>query len=80
MVMFSTISSSFVYILYGVLKVDYGIWIGFWCAAGAVAGMKLLDKVQKTINRQSPIVMILAFVLGLSALLVPIFGAIDLSD
>jgi len=40
--------------------------------------MKLLDKVMKKWNRQSPIVFLLAIILGLSALLIPIFGAIDL--
>ena len=41
-------------------------------------GMKLLDILMKKWNRQSPIVFLLTVILGLSALLIPIFGAIDL--
>jgi hypothetical protein len=40
--------------------------------------MKLLDKVMKKWNRQSPIVFLLTLILGISALLIPIFGAIEL--
>jgi uncharacterized membrane protein YfcA len=78
MIMFSTTASSVIYILYKILELDYAIWIGLWCSCGSLLGIILLEKINKKLNRQSPIVMVLAFVLGLSAILVPIFGAIDL--
>jgi hypothetical protein len=43
-------------------------------------GMKLLDIVMKKYNRQSPIVFLLTGILLLSAVLIPIFGAIDLIE
>ena len=45
-----------------------------------MAGMKLLEKVMKKWNRQSPIVFLLTVILGISALLIPIFGAIELIE
>jgi uncharacterized membrane protein YfcA len=78
LVMFSTLGSSFTYILVGQLNIVYGLWISFWCIIGTYVGMKLLDYVMKKYNRQSYIVYLLAFILGLSALLIPIFGSIDM--
>ena len=60
------------------LRIEYAIWIGVWCAIGSLLGLNALEKINKKLNRQSPIVIVLAFVLGLSAILVPIFGALDL--
>ena len=56
----------------------YGAWTGSWCVLGSIAGMKALDKVMKKWNRQSPIVFLLTMILGISALLIPVFGAIEL--
>lgn len=78
MIMFSTAASSTVYILFGMLHLSYALWLGAWCALGSVLGLYLLDMVTEKYNRQSPIVMVLTFILGISALLVPIFGAINL--
>ncbi|TNV83676.1 hypothetical protein FGO68_gene15415 [Halteria grandinella] len=55
LVMFSTLGSSFTYILVGQLNLIYGLWTSFWC-----------------------IIFLLAFILGLSALLIPIFATIDM--
>jgi len=62
------------------LDYSYGIWIGLWAAFGSIGGMYALNMVVKKFNRQSPIVMILAVILGLSAVLIPIFAAIDLVE
>ena len=78
MIMFSTLASSTVYVLYGMLEFNYALWIGMWCVFGSLLGLNLLEKINKKLNRQSPIVIVLAFVLGLSVVLVPIFGALDL--
>jgi hypothetical protein len=42
--------------------------------------MKALEKVMKKWNRQSPIVFLLTVILGISALLIPIFGAIEILE
>ena len=78
MIMFSTAGSSIIYMLYDVLDFQYALWLGFWCSMGSIAGLYILNQVMKKFNRQSPIVFLLVFILGLSAFLVPIFGAIDL--
>lgn len=78
MIMFSTAGSSIAYMLYRMLDVGFGLWIGAWCALGSILGLFMLNKITKKYDRQSPIVMVLCFILGISAVLVPIFGAIDL--
>ena len=80
LVMFTTLGSSITYFLNGTMNIEYSLWTGAWCILGSFAGMKLLDKVMKKWNRQSPIVFFLALILGLSALIIPVFGAIDLIE
>jgi len=80
MIMFSTAGSSAVFLLYKVLDMQFALWIGFWCSMGSIAGLYILNQTMKKFDRQSPIVFMLVFILGLSAVLVPLFGAIDLYD
>lgn len=77
MILFSTAGSSTIYIIYKMLNLQFGFWIGFWCSLGSLLGLYLLNKVINKLSRQSPVVFALAFVLGLSALLVPLFGLFD---
>jgi len=44
----------------------------------SIIGLYILNKVVKKFNRQSPIVFLLTFVLGLSAVLVPVFAIVSL--
>jgi uncharacterized membrane protein YfcA len=78
MIMFSTAGSSITYGVFGTLNIYYGLWIGGWCAIASVIGLYILNKVVKKFDRQSPIVFLLTFVLGLSALLVPVFAVVSL--
>ena len=78
MILFSTAGSSFIYALNQVLNLEFGVWIGLWCSIASLIGLFFLNKFMKKFDRQSPVVFVLSFVLGLSALLVPVFGAIDL--
>ena len=78
MIMFSTAGSSITYIIFGTLNLQFGLWIGVWCAIASIIGLYILDKVVKKFDRQSPIVFLLTFVLGLSALLVPVFAIVNL--
>jgi len=78
LILFSTTSSSITYIIYKMLDICYGLWIGFWCALSSVLGLYILNKVVKKFDRQSLIVFVLSFVMAISAVLVPVFGALDL--
>jgi uncharacterized membrane protein YfcA len=77
LVMFTTFGSTITYIILGSLHYSYAAWTGVWCILATYIGMKLLDYMMKKWNRQSVIIFLLAFILGLSAVLIPIFGAMD---
>lgn len=79
-VMFTNFGSSLTYLLIGTLNINFGLWIGGWSCLGSIGGMLFLNWLTKRYNRQSPIVIILTIILGLSALLVPIFGAMELIE
>jgi uncharacterized membrane protein YfcA len=78
MIMFSTAGSSITYIVFGTLNMEFALWIGLWCTIASLAGLVILNRVMKKFDRQSPVVFLLAFVLGLSALLVPVFAVVQL--
>jgi hypothetical protein len=78
MIIFSTLGSSAIYIIFGLLNIEFALWIGFWTTLGSMLGLSLLNKITAKFDRQSPIVIVLTFILGFSAVLVPIFGALDL--
>ena len=77
MIMFSTCASSIIYISYGALNTTFALWLGFWSVVGILVGMILVDSMIKKYNRQSIIVFILCLVLGISAILVPIFNGLE---
>ena len=74
MIIFSTGASTISYLLNGMLNVGYGIWVGSFCVLGTITGMVALEKIMTKFDRQSPLVMLLAFIMGISALAVPYFG------
>lgn len=80
MILFSTSGSSIIYIIHKMLNLQFSFWIGFWCSSGSLLGLFILNKIIKRYDRQSPVVFALTIVLGLSSLLVPIFGALDLHN
>ena len=80
MILFSTSGSSVIYIIHKMLNLQFSMWLGFWCSSGSLVGLYILNKIIKRFDRQSPVVFALTIVLGLSSLLVPIFGAIDLRE
>lgn len=77
MIMFSTFASSVIYITYGALNQDFALWLGFWSVIGIMSGMVLVDSLIKRYNRQSILVFILVLVLGISAIMVPIFNGLE---
>lgn len=75
---FSKIATCVIYLLYGLLKMDYGLWIAFWSTVGAVAGLKGANWYMQKFGRQSIIVFCLTFILVISSIGVPFFGILDL--
>jgi uncharacterized membrane protein YfcA len=74
---FSKIATCVIYLLYGLLKMDYGLWIAFWSTVGAVAGLKGANWYMQKFGRQSIIVFCLTFILIISSIGVPFFGILD---
>jgi uncharacterized membrane protein YfcA len=74
MIIFSTGASSMTYIIEGQLDVSYGVWVGGFNVIGTLLGMFLLNTIMKRLGRKSPLVILLSFILGISAVAVPIFG------
>ena len=78
MITFSTISTSCLYIVFGELYMDYGLWVGGWSVFGAIIGLKGINWYMKVSGRQSIIVFFLTGVLILSTIFVPFFSIRDL--
>lgn len=74
MIIFSTGASTMTYIAAGKLEVSYGLWVGSFCVFGTIIGMSILNTCMHRLGRQSPLVFLLSFILGISALSVPYFG------
>lgn len=74
MIIFSTGASTMTYILNDMLEISYGAWVGSFCVLGTLIGMGALNFVMAKLGRQSPLVMLLSFILGISAISVPVFG------
>jgi uncharacterized membrane protein YfcA len=51
MILFSTSGSSIVYIIYKMLNLQFGFWIGFWCSLGSLGGLYFLNKIIKRFHR-----------------------------
>ena len=77
MIMCSTFASSVIYISYGALNLEYGLWLGLWSNLSILLGIIIVNTVIHRTKRQSIIVFILCLVLGLSALLVPVFNLVE---
>lgn len=76
---FSTISTSFIFIIMGNLKVDYSVWAALWSTLGAMLGQYLAKRYMKKSGRQSIIVLMLTIILGVAVIGVPFFGGLDLA-
>ena len=66
LIMYSKIAACTVYLLAGYLNIEYGLWIAAWSSAGAILGLYGSNWYMKKFNRQSIIVMSLAFILFLA--------------
>ena len=78
LITFSKIVTSVLYVMFGELKMDYGLWISAWSILGAVIGLWGANIYMKKSGRQSIIVFFLSLVLALSTIGIPAFGAENL--
>jgi uncharacterized membrane protein YfcA len=78
MIIFSTSASTISYAIGELLNWSYGLWIGSWCIVGTIIGMKTVKTVMAKLGRQSPLVILLTFVLGISGVAVVVFGIIPI--
>ena len=79
MAIFSTISSTVEYYMNGMFRPSYSVWTGLFCVIGSIIGMKTMDLIMKKLGRQSPLVFLMVFMLGISALGVLYFGVLGLN-
>ena len=75
---FSKIATCVIYLIYGLLQMDYALWIAMWSTVGAIAGLKGANIYMDKFGRQSIIVFCLTFIMIISSIGVPFFGVIDL--
>ena len=75
---FSKIATCVIYLIYGLLQMDYALWIAAWSTVGAIMGLKGANYYMQRFGRQSIIVFCLTFIMIISSIGVPFFGIIDL--
>ncbi len=80
MIMYAKLASSITFLVFGLLDIQFGLWIGFWCAIGAMMGLMGVNLMLKKFKRQSYIVFILFLVIAICTVFIPTFGAKDLAD
>ena len=78
MIIFATGASTFTYIIAGMLRPDYSLWVGGFNILGTIAGMLALNAIMKKMNRQSPLVFLLVLIFFISVVSVPYFGLKDI--
>jgi uncharacterized membrane protein YfcA len=78
MIIFSTAASTISYAFGGLIVWSYAFWIGGFCVVGAIIGMNMVNAVMRKLGRQSPLVILLTFLLGISAVAVIILGIVPL--
>ena len=74
MIMIGTASSTFVYFYIGALVWSYAIMLGTLSMFSIVLGLHLIKVLVEKYKRPSLVVFVLASVLGISAIMVPIFN------
>ncbi len=80
LIRYSTLSASIGYLVFGTLDLRYGAFLAVLTVIGAILGIVFVNRLVKKLGRQSPIVMILCFVLLFCAVLIPSYGLTTLMD
>jgi hypothetical protein len=76
LITWAAICNAVTYGISGELVLDYAAWIAGFCFVSTAIGMSMMNWVLKKIGRQSPLTMLLTFILGLSACFLLYFGII----
>lgn len=66
LISFASLATLIQYAISGILDFTYALWIGSFCLVATAIGMVSLNWYMKKFNRQSPIVILLTFILWLS--------------
>eukprot|EP00743_Colponemidia_sp_Colp-15_P007836 GILK01008486.1.p1 GENE.GILK01008486.1~~GILK01008486.1.p1 ORF type:complete len:545 (-),score=85.29 GILK01008486.1:211-1803(-) len=77
MVLFTSSSTTFQFLVLGMLRPDYAPLMLAFAFFGAVLGVKTTDTLVAKFRRSSIIVVALAVVIGISAILIPSFGLVN---
>jgi len=80
LIMYSKIAACTVYFLAGKMDLEYGFWIAAWSSLGAVIGLYGSNWYMNKFNRQSIIVICLAFILFLAVVSQPTYNFILMAD
>jgi uncharacterized membrane protein YfcA len=80
LVTFSTISTTFIFIILGQMPLVYSLWSATWAAGGAITGLWLAKIYMQKTGRQSIIILCLTVILGVACVGIPFFGGLDLRD
>jgi uncharacterized membrane protein YfcA len=79
MILFTSTISSLQYILAGKIDVEYGLWTLSFAFLGSALGVFVLKRIVDHYKRSSIIAFALAFAMGISAIITPIYGIINLA-
>jgi uncharacterized membrane protein YfcA len=80
MVLFASTISSLQYILAGKIDVEYGLWTLSFSFIGSALGVLVIKRIVEYYKRSSIIAFTLAFSMGISAIIIPIYGIINLTS
>ena len=73
MILFSSTSTTVAQIFFGGLPIQLALWISMWSVVAIFISLKIIKKVIDRFNKPSIVVIVLASVLGLSAIMVPVY-------
>lgn len=78
MIMYSTSTSSIVYLVYGSLNLKFALWLALWSSIGTIVGSSILYGLIKKYRRQSLLLFVVVAIQGTAMLLIPINSSFDL--
>jgi uncharacterized membrane protein YfcA len=78
MIMCGSLSNSFLYVMAGYLNIGFAFWCGAFVAVGTAIGIKSINGIIKKTGKTSYLAFLLVLVIAISAIVVPIFGGIQM--
>ena len=74
MIFFTSSSTTVQFVMLGMMQSDYALWFGGIGVLGSLTGNKIVGQLIKKYKKNAIVVLLLAFVIGLSALIMGITG------